>query len=109
MTGKWSKSKDAAALLELDDMSDDAEADGDFEDLETGEKHEGQKPNPEKEGGEEAGSKGKDKNREALLAKKQKLKMQFDAEYDDKGDNAYHEELKQMASQQAQVIGLDIR
>lgn len=45
VTGKWKKSEDASELLKLDDASDfddDEDVFGDFEDLETGEKHSGQ-------------------------------------------------------------------
>lgn len=38
VTGKWKESEDAAELLRLDDDSGE-ELFGDFEDLETGEKH----------------------------------------------------------------------
>jgi ribosome biogenesis protein BMS1 len=38
VTGKWKESEDAAELLQLDDESSE-EVFGDFEDLETGEKH----------------------------------------------------------------------
>lgn len=38
VTGKWKVSEDAAELLQLDDDSGE-ELFGDFEDLETGEKH----------------------------------------------------------------------
>lgn len=38
MTGKWKESEDAAELLQLDDDTGE-ELFGDFEDLETGEKH----------------------------------------------------------------------
>ena len=40
MTGNWSEKEDAEKLLALDDEDEDAELFGDFEDLETGEKHE---------------------------------------------------------------------
>jgi len=69
------------------------EEDGDFEDLETGEKHEAKKEDEKTEG----------LTREELLAKKQKLKQQFDAEYDEQGDNKFHDDLKMQATQQAQV------
>lgn len=38
VTGKWKESEDAAELLQLDDDSSE-QVFGDFEDLETGEKH----------------------------------------------------------------------
>ena len=42
VTGKWKQGEDASTLLKLDDMSfsEDEEIFGDWEDLETGEKHE---------------------------------------------------------------------
>ena len=40
VTGNWSEKEDAEKLLALDDEDEDAELFGDFEDLETGEKHE---------------------------------------------------------------------
>lgn len=39
VTGKWKESEDAEALLGLDDLDDDFDMDGDFEDLETGQVH----------------------------------------------------------------------
>jgi ribosome biogenesis protein BMS1 len=49
VTGKWKESEDAAELLRLDDESD-GELFGDFEDLETGEKHTSMTDNICKEG-----------------------------------------------------------
>ncbi|XP_050073553.1 ribosome biogenesis protein BMS1 homolog [Anopheles maculipalpis] len=108
VTGKWKASEDAEELLKLDDMSDgDSDVYGDFEDLETGEKHEAPKGSKkqaktdddgkedEEEGdGPKEGDDGKgvkrrmtrieEKNmsRTELMAKKMKLKAKFDSEYD---------------------------
>ena len=90
VTGKWKKSEDAEELLKLDDLSSDDAAFGDFEDLETGEKHEVEKPNEDK--------------KETLIEKKKKLKKKFDAEYDDKEEYSYYDDLKAQMDQQAQVI-----
>ncbi|XP_008485765.1 ribosome biogenesis protein BMS1 homolog, partial [Diaphorina citri] len=89
VTGKWKASEDASELLRLDDMDDDEELFGDFEDLETGEKHSG-----DKSGG--GSGDDKPKTRAELMEKKRKLKEQFDAEYDDKdgGGNTYYDDLK---------------
>jgi hypothetical protein len=85
VTGKWKASEDASELLRLDDMDDDEELFGDFEDLETGEKHSGDKSGGGS-GGVSGGGSGDDKpkTRAELMEKKRKLKEQFDAEYDDK-------------------------
>jgi ribosome biogenesis protein BMS1 len=48
VTGKWKESEDAAELLQLDDDNGD-ELFGDFEDLETGEKHTNKTENINKE------------------------------------------------------------
>jgi len=48
VTGKWKESEDAAELLQLDDDSGE-ELFGDFEDLETGEKHTDKTENINKE------------------------------------------------------------
>ena len=42
VTGEWKESENASALLAMDDDGMDSdELDGDFEDMETGEKHQG--------------------------------------------------------------------
>lgn len=91
VTGKWRESEDAEELLGLDDLDEE----GDFEDLETGEKH-------------ITGDKQKDENteetRKRLVEKKRKLKEQFDAEYDEQdGGKTYYDELKNEMDQQAQL------
>uniref|UniRef100_A0A182K1Y3 Bms1-type G domain-containing protein n=1 Tax=Anopheles christyi TaxID=43041 RepID=A0A182K1Y3_9DIPT len=131
VTGKWKASEDAEELLKLDDMSDgDSDVYGDFEDLETGEKHEsaakGAKKGEEEPGGdEEAKEKGDEKtlkrkvtrieeknmSRTELMAKKMKLKAKFDSEYDNpekddqhiEGDHQYYEMLKADALRQSEL------
>ncbi|XP_026488648.2 ribosome biogenesis protein BMS1 homolog [Vanessa tameamea] len=110
VTGKRSADEDAEELLQLDDASDgDDEMYGDFEDLETGEKH----VNAEKSADaskEELGSKRKaDNTKSEILNKKLKLKAKFDAEYDNpddhriKGDHSYYESLKAEALKQSEL------
>ncbi|XP_049298010.1 ribosome biogenesis protein BMS1 homolog [Anopheles funestus] len=117
VTGKWKASEDAEELLKLDDMSDgDSDVYGDFEDLETGEKHEASKA-PKKQtkddgeggtedgdekGGEAKEAEGKAVKRKAtrieeknmsrteLMAKKMKLKAKFDSEYDNPEKDDQH-------------------
>lgn len=93
VTGKWKKSEDAEELLRLDDE----ELYGDFEDLETGEKHEAEDATPKELSAEEM-----DKKKE-LLEKKRKLKEQFDAEYDDTEKKTYYDELKAEVERQAGI------
>lgn len=109
VTGKRSADEDAAELLKLDDASDgDDEMYGDFEDLETGEKHAGdEKPEEPKE---EVGSKRKaEPTKSDILNKKLKLKAKFDSEYDNpddhriKGDHSYYENLKAEALKQSEL------
>ncbi|PNF19889.1 hypothetical protein B7P43_G12284 [Cryptotermes secundus] len=100
VTGKWKESEDAAELLQLDDDSSE-EVFGDFEDLETGEKHTSKKENVK--GTLEEGN-CKEMTKDELQEKKRKLKEKFDAEYDDKdGGKTYYDELKQEVDQQAQL------
>ena len=133
VTGKWRESEDAQELLRLDDMSDnDSEIYGDFEDLETGEKHKGKETiaqdassDDEKTdgGNDKTTADGADQSRKRkmtrveesnltkteLMAKKMKLKAQFDAAYDNKdegritGDHAYYEEIKAAADRQTEL------
>ncbi|KFB52932.1 hypothetical protein ZHAS_00021216 [Anopheles sinensis] len=128
VTGKWKASEDAEELLKLDDMSDgDSEVYGDFEDLETGEKHEASKPSGEgEEESDEEAEKEEDVNRgkrkisrieeqnmsrAELMAKKMKLKAKFDSEYDNpakddhqiEGDHHYYEKLKADALRQSEL------
>lgn len=109
VTGKRSADEDASELLKLDDASDgdDEELYGDFEDLETGEKH---KAEDNVESMQETGSKRKvESTKSDILAKKMKLKAKFDSEYDNpddhriKGDHSYYESLKAEALKQSEL------
>lgn len=107
VTGKRSSNEDAAKLLELDDASvngSDDELFGDFEDMETGEKHvKNDSKVEEKKVGKD------DSNKMSILEKKMKLKAKFDSEYDNpddnkiKGDHAYYENLKAEAQKQTEL------
>uniref|UniRef100_A0A0A1XFZ0 Ribosome biogenesis protein BMS1 homolog n=1 Tax=Zeugodacus cucurbitae TaxID=28588 RepID=A0A0A1XFZ0_ZEUCU len=134
VTGKWKASEDAETLLRLDDLSDaESEVYGDFEDLETGEKHSSASKAPdavtEETGAENATTANPDENtrkrrmtrveeenltKAELMAKKLKLKAKFDAEYDNhdgpkedegriKGDHDYYESLKADAQKQSEL------
>lgn len=133
VTGKWRASEDAEELLRLDDLSDaESEVFGDFEDLETGERHVGKKKDGGKDDGDsfdsdtemaDSGEKPEDSRKRKmtrveesnltkteLMAKKMKLKAQFDSEYDNnaddgriKGDHQYYEELKSEANRQSEL------
>ncbi|XP_043285271.1 ribosome biogenesis protein BMS1 homolog [Venturia canescens] len=97
VTGKWKESEDAEELLKLDDLKDE-DVYGDFEDLETGERHEaaaGKAP-------EELG-KSEIEERKKLMEKKHKLKEQFDSEYDNNETKTYYDELKQEAEKQSKL------
>ena len=108
VTGKWKESEDAEALLRLDDEGEDDEDEdvfGDFEDLETGEKHDA---GQDVEGDEEEGPRVIEDEKELKkrrLEKKRKLKEKFDLDYDEKdgGGNKYYEDLKKEAEHQAVV------
>ncbi|CAG5002633.1 unnamed protein product [Parnassius apollo] len=110
VTGKRSADEDASELLKLDDASDDEEElYGDFEDLETGEKHVSVE-NTEAIKEERAGTKRKaEPIKSEILDKKLKLKAKFDAEYDNpddhriKGDHSYYESLKAEALKQSEL------
>lgn len=99
VTGKWSRDEDATALLE----DDNEELYGDFEDLETGEKVEGQDFDSDNDSVLEKPN--KPLTEDELIEKKKKLKEQFDETYDDKegGPSTYYDELKEEASKQAQL------
>ncbi|CAG9864052.1 unnamed protein product [Phyllotreta striolata] len=105
VTGKWKDSEDATELLKLDDaetLSDaDSEVFGDFEDLETGEKHR-DRAKPEKRKRDEC-DKDAEADGEALADKKRKLKEKFDAEYDNQEKLSYYDELKLSAEKQAEL------
>ncbi|KAL8565002.1 hypothetical protein ACOMHN_003378 [Nucella lapillus] len=78
VTGRWDKDEDYSARLEADD-----ELYGDFEDLETGEKHsaDAEKEKSDNESDGEEGEKGEEKTTDKLEEKK-KRKQQFDVAYD---------------------------
>ncbi|RZF35566.1 hypothetical protein LSTR_LSTR005094 [Laodelphax striatellus] len=102
VTGKWKSTEDARKLLHGDKIDDDDDdiCDGDFEDLETGEKHEGK---PEESTAE---PEDEDKSKEKLAEKKKKLKEKFDVEYDDGkdgGDKTWYDELRREATEQAEL------
>lgn len=130
VTGKWRASEDAEELLRLDDLSDDgSEIFGNFEDIETGEKHIGKKTIKADESDDENIENGEENNddkeqtrkrkmtrveesnltKTELMAKKLKLKAQFDATYDNTdegritGDHTYYEELKAAANRQSEL------
>lgn len=92
VTGKWKDDEDAEELLQLDDLDDNDEMFGDFEDLETGEKH-GVKRNLE----------NSETSKEDLAEKKRKLKEKFNQEYDNTEKNSYYDDLKQSAEKQAML------
>lgn len=99
VTGKWKRNEDAMTLLE----DDDEELYGDFEDLETGEKVEGQDVDTDSDSVIEKPN--KPLTEDELIEKKKKLKQQFDENYDDKEEapSTYYDELKEEASKQAQL------
>ncbi|XP_047366647.1 ribosome biogenesis protein BMS1 homolog isoform X3 [Vespa velutina] len=94
VTGKWKESEDAEELLKLDDMNED-EVYGDFEDLETGEKH--------KTDDSQQAENNEIDEKKKLLEKKKKLKEQFDTEYDNGESKSYYDELKQEVDKQAEL------
>ncbi|XP_077270777.1 ribosome biogenesis protein BMS1 homolog [Temnothorax americanus] len=93
VTGKWKESEDAEELLKLDDE----DLYGDFEDLETGEKHKAEDAVPKELSADET------EERKKLLEKKKKLKEQFDAEYDNTEKKTYYDELKAEVERQAGI------
>ena len=100
VTGSWGD-EDAQAVLE-----EDEEMYGDFEDLETGERHR------EKESKKDDASRGEEEGKR--LKKKKNLKAAFDVDYDDQegGEGGYLEDLKREVSEQerrnrAEFEGLD--
>ncbi|XP_064001495.1 ribosome biogenesis protein BMS1 homolog isoform X2 [Pogoniulus pusillus] len=105
VTGKWEDDKDAAKLLEEDELY------GDFEDLETGVVHKGKGAAE----GDESGSEGEEggeiskpeepeeeEKKKERMDKKRKLKEMFDTEYDE-GDTTYFDDLKEEMHKQAQL------
>uniref|UniRef100_A0A7N8YLE3 BMS1 ribosome biogenesis factor n=1 Tax=Mastacembelus armatus TaxID=205130 RepID=A0A7N8YLE3_9TELE len=104
VTGKWKECQDAATLLK-----EDEELFGDFEDLETGEVHEGQ-TGLQDQAEVHPVSLVKVDEEEVLknkrLEKKRRLKERFDAEYDD-GDATYFDDLKEEMQKQAELNRLE--
>ncbi|XP_044014828.1 ribosome biogenesis protein BMS1 homolog [Aphidius gifuensis] len=96
---KYDKSNDAETLINGDGVAsnDDDEVEGDFEDLETGEKYKAPITEPKELDKEQTDEK------KILLEKKRKLKKQFDSEYDNTETKSYYDELKQDAEKQAQL------
>lgn len=90
VTGKWKESEDAEALLKLDDE----DLYGDFEDLETGEKHKAEDMELPADEAEE---------KKKLMEKKKKLKEQFNAEYDNTEKKTYYDELKAEVERQSGI------
>nr|XP_023014590.1 ribosome biogenesis protein BMS1 homolog [Leptinotarsa decemlineata] len=111
VTGKWKEDEDATELLKLDDAEDlddiDSEVFGNFEDLETGEKHTeapaSKPPQGEKRKRDATNEKDAECDAELLSEKKRKLKEKFDAEYDTSEKSSYYDELKQAAERQSQL------
>ncbi|XP_071403014.1 ribosome biogenesis protein BMS1 homolog, partial [Centroberyx affinis] len=110
VTGKWEEGQDAATLLK-----EDEELYGDFEDLETGEVHEGPAGKHEDQAEENGDEDEEDDDEERLmkvdddevqknkrLERKRRLKERFDAEYDD-GDATYFDDLKEELQKQAEL------
>ncbi|XP_036387758.1 ribosome biogenesis protein BMS1 homolog [Megalops cyprinoides] len=114
VTGKWEGDTDAATLLK-----EDEELYGDFEDLETGEVHQGHTGKQEDDGEEQEGSGEEEEDEEEegeklmktdddeeqkkkRLEKKRRLKERFDSEYDD-GDATYFDDLKEEMQKQAEL------
>lgn len=91
-----------------DFSDDDSEIFGDFEDLETGEKHTAD-PKSEEKGAKrkrndsDTQTENAPLNREALAEKKRKLKEKFDSEYDNTENSSYYDDLKTSAEKQAQI------
>nr|CAD7574514.1 unnamed protein product [Timema californicum] len=103
VTGQWKHSEDAATLLKLDEASDD-EMFGDFEDLETGEKHIARDKGEDTDEEDTPQRSNKTLTKEQIAEKKRKLKEKFDAEYDDQeGGKSFYDELKKEVDQQAQL------
>ena len=93
ITGSWGD-QDAKTLLEEDEAMY-----GDFEDLETGEKHGDSGSEARRTG--EGGAQEEDETAERKrLKKKKSLKAAFDVEYDDNEGGGYLEDLKREVSEQ---------
>uniref|UniRef100_A0A667ZBR4 BMS1 ribosome biogenesis factor n=1 Tax=Myripristis murdjan TaxID=586833 RepID=A0A667ZBR4_9TELE len=99
VTGKWEEGQDAATLLK-----EDEELYGDFEDLETGEVHEGQtgRHGDQTEGERLVKVDDEEVQKNKRLEKKRRLKERFDSEYDD-GEATYFDDLKEEMQKQADL------
>uniref|UniRef100_A0A665TS47 BMS1 ribosome biogenesis factor n=1 Tax=Echeneis naucrates TaxID=173247 RepID=A0A665TS47_ECHNA len=99
VTGKWEEDQDAAALLK-----EDEKLFGEFEDLETGEVHQGLAEEDAVHDAEDSLVKVdlEEVQKKKRLEKKRRLKERFDAEYDD-GDATYFDDLKEEMQKQAEV------
>ncbi|CAB4014600.1 ribosome biogenesis BMS1 homolog [Paramuricea clavata] len=108
VTGKWTETEDAEALLQLDDQ-DDEEIFGDFEDLETGEVHRGDNVEKDDECGDERSDdadrdeENEKQEIEERIEKKKKLKASFDVQYDDGEESTYYDDLKAQMTEQARL------
>ncbi|GFS24785.1 ribosome biogenesis protein BMS1 [Elysia marginata] len=120
VTGKWDASEDAKARLDEDDALY-----GDFEDLETGEKHVAGDEGEGYKSDDDTGNAGEDSEKELdqeeeqpeekvktkaemsaqerRLAKKRKIKEMFDKEYDSKGDDQFYDSWKAEMDEQAKL------
>lgn len=113
VTGKWKEDEDAEELLDLDDFDEDAE--GDFEDLETGQVGRAVAATTAAKKEPTGGGGGDDDHHQELTPeeerrkrweKKKKLKEQFNSEYDEDGEGkgkSYYDDLKQEMDQQATI------
>uniref|UniRef100_A0A3P8X9H7 Bms1-type G domain-containing protein n=1 Tax=Esox lucius TaxID=8010 RepID=A0A3P8X9H7_ESOLU len=108
VTGKWEDDQDAATLLKQDE-----ELYGDFEDLETGEVHNGKAGKQQDQANEESGDEEEEgetilrveedvTQKKKRLEKKRRLKERFDMEYDDE-DATYFDDLKEVMQKQAEL------
>ncbi|RXM29800.1 Ribosome biogenesis protein BMS1-like [Acipenser ruthenus] len=103
VTGKWEDDKDATRLLQEDD----------FEDLETGELHQGDSGKQEDQAEEDESGEGEDEDggkvkgnaegeKQQRLDKKRRLKERFNTEYDE-GDATFFDDLKGEMQRQAEL------
>ncbi|KAK6482157.1 ribosome biogenesis protein BMS1-like protein [Huso huso] len=109
VTGKWEDDKDATRLLQ-----EDEELYGDFEDLETGELHQGDSEKQEDQAEEDESGEGEDEDagkvkgnaegekQQQRLDRKRRLKERFNAEYDE-GDATFFDDLKGEMQRQAEL------
>ncbi|XP_033880698.3 ribosome biogenesis protein BMS1 homolog [Acipenser ruthenus] len=108
VTGKWEDDKDATRLLQ-----EDEELYGDFEDLETGELHQGDSGKQEDQAEEDESGEGEDEDggkvkgnaegeKQQRLDKKRRLKERFNTEYDE-GDATFFDDLKGEMQRQAEL------